>query len=70
MDMSSLKNKGKFGLKVFFNVVLPVIDVGSDIYFTVDMFSKGKWIIGLISGMSFKQIFFFILSLYGLLQFL
>ena len=55
--MSSWKDKGIFGLKVFFNVVLPVIDMGSDVYFTVDMFLKGHWIIGLISGMGLTSIY-------------
>ena len=51
--MSNCKSKGKLGLKVFLNVVLPVVDMASDFYFTGDMFLKGQWIIGLISGMGF-----------------
>ena len=51
--MSNYKKKGKLGVKVFLNVVLPVVDMASDFYFTLDMFLKGQWIIGLISGKGF-----------------
>ena len=51
--MSNFKSKGILGVKIFLNVVLPVVDMVSDFYFTGDMFLKGQWIIGLISGMGF-----------------
>ena len=51
--MSNFKNRGKLAFKIFLNVVLPVVDMASDYYFTGDMFLKGQWIIGLISGMVF-----------------
>ena len=52
--MSNFKSKGKIGLKIFLNVVLPVVDMVSDFYFTGDLFLKGQWKIGLISGMVFE----------------
>ena len=51
----NIKNFMGMAVKFIFDVILPIVDIGSDVYFTVDVYNKGEIKYFITSGIFFKD---------------
>ena len=51
----NIKNFMGMAVKFIFDVILPIVDIGSDVYFTWDVYNRGEINYFKISGIFFKD---------------